>query len=83
MSFLKESYFSCTYVCVTYYVTTYVQANYPIIELRRCIENVSQLNFMHLFKTVSYSGLYLYIRTHVDMHICTYLYIVKPVNQDT
>ena len=74
MSFLKESYFSCTYVCVTYYVTTYVQANYPIIELRRCIENFSQLNFMHLFKTVSYSGLYLhtYTRRYAHMYILVY-----------
>ena len=76
MTFLKESYFSCTHICVTYYVTTYVQANYPIIELCRCIEDFLQLNFMHLFKTVSYSGLYVYVRTYVDICMLIRIYIL-------
>ena len=79
MSFLKESYFSCTYVCVTYYVTTYVQANYPIIELCRCIENCSQLNFINLFKTASYSGLYL----HTYIYICRYAHMYVLVYSET
>ena len=74
--FERELHFLYTRMCHIYYVTTYVQANYPIIELCRCIENFSQLNFMHLFKTVSYSGLSVYVRTYVDMCMLICIYIL-------